>query len=369
MSLYRITPDKLEPVARTTFAAESVLERKDLQRLLRADISPLGDDLLVLAEEYGQWEDSARRIDLLCLGKDAGLVVVEIKRTDDGGHMELQALRYAAMVSSLTLDQAIRAHAPLHGGDEDAARSAVLDFLELGSVEEGELTGEVRIVLAAADFSTEVTTTVLWLNKHDLDITCVRLRPHRLGDEVLIEATQIIPLPEAADYEVKMRVQEQEKRKTVNAKGELCRRFWTVLIERSKARTALLDNRLPSLGPWMYAENRRAGFSVGLAFIGQSAKAECYIQLPGGKEANLVALRALQADKESIEARFGGPLEWQELPDRQGTRVAAIWPGSLNAPEEQWPALHDTMIDALIRLDAALEKPLRELVLPPMTSL
>ena len=35
MSLYRVSTDKLEPVSRTTFAAESLLERKDLQRLLR----------------------------------------------------------------------------------------------------------------------------------------------------------------------------------------------------------------------------------------------------------------------------------------------------------------------------------------------
>ena len=48
---------------------------------------------MVLAEEFGDWQDSRRRIDLLCLDRDAGLVVVELKRTEDGGHMELQAIR------------------------------------------------------------------------------------------------------------------------------------------------------------------------------------------------------------------------------------------------------------------------------------
>ena len=54
---------------------------------LDEDTAPdfVGDDLMVIAEEYGEWEDSNRRIDFLCLSKDAGLVVVEIKRTDDGG--------------------------------------------------------------------------------------------------------------------------------------------------------------------------------------------------------------------------------------------------------------------------------------------
>ena len=55
---------------------------------------------MVLAEEFGDWEDSRRRIDLLCLDPNAQLIVVELKRTVDGGHMELQALRYSAMVST-----------------------------------------------------------------------------------------------------------------------------------------------------------------------------------------------------------------------------------------------------------------------------
>lgn len=128
MSLFRVSSDKLEPVSRTTFAAESLLERKDLQRLLRRDITPIADDIMVIAEEYGEWEESNRRIDLLCLSKDAGLVVVEIKRTEDGGHMELQAIRYAAMVSSMTLEQVIQAHARTRGGELDAARSEILDL-------------------------------------------------------------------------------------------------------------------------------------------------------------------------------------------------------------------------------------------------
>jgi RecB family endonuclease NucS len=106
MALYRITTDKLELVPQTSFVQEQMLERRDLQRLLRSDITILGEDLFVLSEEFGEWEESSRRIDLLCLDKQRRLVVVEIKRTEDGGHMELQAIRYASMVSSLTLDQA-----------------------------------------------------------------------------------------------------------------------------------------------------------------------------------------------------------------------------------------------------------------------
>jgi hypothetical protein len=66
--------------------------------------------------------------------------------------------------------------------------------------------------LAAADFSPEVTSTVLWLNDRDLDITCVRIQPYRLRDSTLLDVQQIIPLPEAADYQVQIRQKQRETR-------------------------------------------------------------------------------------------------------------------------------------------------------------
>ncbi len=363
MSLYHVTSDKLESVAQTSFAAESLLERKDLQRLLRRDISPIGGDLLVIAEEYGDWEDSNRRIDLLCLSRDAGLVVVEIKRTEDGGHMELQAIRYASMVSSMTLDQAIQAYARTHGGEPDAARSDVLDFLQLASADEAELTGEVRIVLVSANFSTELTTAVLWLNRHDLDITCIRLLPYRHGAEVFIDVTQIIPLPESADYEVKVRAQEKEKRKVLGVRQEIFRKFWAQLIERSKARTSLLANRSSSTDHWLSAGIGRSGFTLGAVLTEDEGRVECYIRLLGGEAKSKEAFNTLLVQRSSIEDKFGGTLDWQDLPGRQGCRICKELTGGWKSPEAEWPDMQDRMIDALIRLEAALKKPIQGLTL------
>lgn len=361
MTLYRVTPEKLEAVPRTTFAAENLLERKDLQRLLRQDISVIGDDLMVIAEEFGDWEESNRRIDLLCLSRSADLVVVEIKRTDDGGHMELQAIRYAAMVSSMTLDQAIAAYVRASGGEEEAARLEVLNFLQLESAEEAELTGEVKIVLVSADFSTELTTSVLWLNQHDLDITCLRLRPYRSGTDILIDATQIIPLPESADYEVKVRAQEKEKRKVQGVRQDIFRRFWSQLIARSKQRTQLLAKRSTSSQHWISAGIGRSGFELDASLREDGAKVECYIRLSGGKEQSEAAFRALLARKDEIEARFGEPLVWEDLPGRLGCRISKELPGGWGVPESEWLSLQDRLIDNLARLEGALKKPIQEL--------
>ena len=108
------------------------MERNDIQRLLRGQIGVLDERFMVIAEEFGDWLDSSRRIDLLCLDSDANLVVVELKRTEDGGHMELQALRYAAMVSAMTFEQLVDTFARYKSKaqpDTDAARAAILEFL------------------------------------------------------------------------------------------------------------------------------------------------------------------------------------------------------------------------------------------------
>ena len=84
----------------------------------------------MISEEFGHWDESKRRIDLLAIDRQANLVVIELKRGDTGSHMELQAVRYAAMVSKMTFEQALDTYQH-HTKDVDAfdARSHMLDFL------------------------------------------------------------------------------------------------------------------------------------------------------------------------------------------------------------------------------------------------
>jgi hypothetical protein len=75
-------------------------------RSYKNNIDILAPDCLVIAEEFSDWEDSRRRIDLLAIDKQANLVVIELKRDEIGAHMELQALRYAAMISTMSFTKA-----------------------------------------------------------------------------------------------------------------------------------------------------------------------------------------------------------------------------------------------------------------------
>jgi RecB family endonuclease NucS len=107
MPLFEMKPGELIAVPSSTFANEKILERADLQRLLRARIDTIADDVLIVAEEFGAFSDARRRIDLLGIDREGRLVVFELKRTLDGGHLELQALRYAAMISTMTFDDLV----------------------------------------------------------------------------------------------------------------------------------------------------------------------------------------------------------------------------------------------------------------------
>ncbi|NOT01110.1 MAG: hypothetical protein HOP29_10825 [Phycisphaerales bacterium] len=222
MAIYELQSDRIVPIPQTTFGTQGVRERDDLQRLLRSQIEMVSPDTLILAEEFGDWEDSKRRIDLLGVDKDANLVVIELKRDDDGGHMELQAIRYAAMVSTMTFEKAVAARAGFqrrHGMNEDA-QQAILEHLDWEEPNEDGFGQAVRIVLVSGDFSRELTSSVMWLNSYGLDVRCVRLRPYDLDRRLILDVQHIIPLPEAKEYQIQLREKDQRERRARESRND-----------------------------------------------------------------------------------------------------------------------------------------------------
>lgn len=354
MPIYEASAGHLTAIPATRFAALGLRERGDLQRLLAARIEALEEGLLVLAEEFADWADSARRIDLLCLDTEARLVVVELKRDEDGGHMDLQALRYAAMVSAMTFDQAVAARARYCREDEAAAREAILAHLGWAAPEEDAFAQETRIILAAADFGKEITTTVLWLRgQYAVDIRCVRLRPHQTADgRVLLDIQTLIPLPEVEAFQTQIGVKKAAESKERAERHGLRYRFWAKLLETARTRTHLHANRSPGDGSWIAGGIGRSGFSLNYVIRQTDGQAELKINgdVPNGPE----AFAALQSQKSAIEEAFAGELLWEEPPAIGGWRISCRTTGGYRDPEDEWPAIQDRMIEAMIRLDAAL---------------
>ena len=215
MAIYKMVGNKerLEPILETSFSQESVQEVQDLQRILLAQPEILEPGLFIIRAEFSEWRDSKRRIDLLALDKEGRLVVVELKRGETGDHSELQAIRYAAMVANLTFDKVVDTYQAYFGVDQDEARARIHEHLGVPEEDNAVIyTESPRIILACEDFNKELTTSVLWLNACELDIKCIRLKPYRIGEEILVETSQIIPLPEAADFTEQFKERERENR-------------------------------------------------------------------------------------------------------------------------------------------------------------
>lgn len=101
-------------------------------------------------------------------------------------------------------------------------RAELLDFLGWDEPDEDAFAQDVRIVLASAEFSLELTTSVLWLLERGIDIRCVRLQPYEFENRVFVDVQQIIPLPEVAEYQIRV---SEKKRKEREARTDT--RDWT----------------------------------------------------------------------------------------------------------------------------------------------
>ncbi|MFN8585346.1 MAG: hypothetical protein U0446_08520 [Dehalococcoidia bacterium] len=208
MSLYQLSSGGLHQLPVTTFQAMGIKERSDLQATIRDCPEILGEELLIISEEFGDWEDSSRRIDLLALDARGQLVVIELKR-DAPGFADLQAIRYAAMVANMTFERVVETYdnyLRLRELEGDAEES-LATFLPTGPEGASVKTEKPRIILVSGDFSKEreLTTAALWLNDVGLDVVCVELKPYEVAGQPVIDANRIIPVAEEEIYRLRRR--------------------------------------------------------------------------------------------------------------------------------------------------------------------
>src|SRR5215212_9682201 len=159
-------------------------ERADLQKWIEEYSEIVERDLVVVTTEFNQWELRAQRVedrlDVLFLDSDGAPMVAELKSGEAPNTVELQALKYAAYCSQLTVEDVVDAYARHHDLDKESARAEVFDHAP--SLRSSELR-PVRVRLIAETFGPSVTTTVLWLRDVGLDIGCVEVSPRSLPDQ------------------------------------------------------------------------------------------------------------------------------------------------------------------------------------------
>jgi len=96
--------DKASKITESSFVGLNIWERKHIEEWIRTNPEMLGEDLLIVSIEFDRFSNSSDRLDVLALDRSGNLVVVELKRDSATGYADLQAIRYAAMVSSMTIE-------------------------------------------------------------------------------------------------------------------------------------------------------------------------------------------------------------------------------------------------------------------------
>jgi hypothetical protein len=208
------------------------------------------------------------------------------------------------------------------------------------------------IIWIAESFREEHRAAIDFLNRattEEFAFFGIRVQLYRIGDS-----------PPAPEFTVIAKPNDWSKR-TLAAKkaatadeGEVerqWREYWSALVERSKGRYPALSARTPYRGNWQTFETLRGGnpsFVLNASFPwDKSLRVEIYIDGTLAK----AAFKALYDQKPQIEAAFGQPLEWEELPEGRASRIAFYMPGSERRGEQStWEKQQEWLIAQGLKL-------------------
>ena len=211
--LFRIDPASKTSakISEVEFSNLGLQERRDIQEWVVANPSIVGDDLLIIAKEFSDFEGTNDRLDLLAVDQDGKLVVIELKRDDSGVDAHWQAIKYASYLRQATREHVVGMLANHANVSESEAEERLSNHTDSGSLE--TLNSDQRIILVSHRFAQEVTSAVLWLNDkaHGENlITCIQLTPYRDGEALYVQTNTIIPVPGTEPYTIQVGRSETE---------------------------------------------------------------------------------------------------------------------------------------------------------------
>ncbi|MFW8591047.1 DUF4268 domain-containing protein [Glaciecola sp. 2405UD65-10] len=324
--------NRISPVKTKTFGELGFTERKHLQEWLAYQPDALGEELLVIQKEFDGFDDTRERLDLLALDKDGNLVIIENKLDDSGRDVVWQALKYASYCASLTKLQIVEIYQQYLNRYEqntenslDAA-SRICEFLEAPDLDETKMNlgNSQRLMLVAANFRKEVTSTALWLIGQGISIQCFKVIPYALGEQLFLNIDQIIPTPEAKELMIGINAKEAEEKNTevvVKNRHKIRRDYWQQLLDIfQESDCSLYNNVSAGRDHWLSAGSGFSGCPYTLIFLQKEIRVELSIGRRVTEE-NKFIFDFLFDQKEQIESNFGDSLKWMRLDDKKMSRI------------------------------------------------
>lgn len=347
MSLYTVNTAKkiLEPLSITPLKEQNLTERYDLQEWLVSHPEALGEKLLIIQKEFDGFDGTGERLDLLALDTQGQLVLIENKRDDSGRDAVWQALKYASYVAPFTSEDIINvyisylikyrpsdpdldddAYEPDH--IESTASLLIERFLG-GNTEKDWMSmlnpkATQRIILVAGEFRKEVTNTALWLFERGIKVKCVKVSPYILNGQLLVDIQQIIPVPEASEYMVRLSRKDAEV-KTLKEKENSLEKvriaYWAQLLEDFQNRNFDLFRNVNPVGVgWRSAGATISQCNYNLIFAQKELRVELEFAT-SNTEHNKKLFDFFYAQKAQIEQICGLQLTWLRSENQKLSKI------------------------------------------------
>jgi hypothetical protein len=264
--------NKISRINERSFSELGFREREHLQEWLENEPEVFGEEILIIQKEFDGFDNTRERLDLLGIDKQGSLVIIENKLDDSGRDVTWQALKYASYCSSLSKLQVrdiYQEYLDKKNANEESEAN-ISEFLNGEDFGEIQLNQSQRIILVAANYRKEVTSTVLWLlTKYKLNIQCFKTTPYSFNNQILLNIEQIIPVKEVEEFTIKMAEKAQEEQDTQNelkTRHKLRLEFWKKLLEKyNQTNSNLFQNISPSKDAWISAGSGISG--VGFQFV------------------------------------------------------------------------------------------------------
>ncbi len=346
MSLYTVdtTNKKLKPLDGTKLSEQQLTERYDLQEWLVSHPEALGEELLIIQKEFDGFDGTGERLDLLALDTKGQLVLIENKRDDSGRDAVWQALKYASYVAPFTSDDIEDVFAKYlfknrpdypdlepNAFDADQVKNTAKILIERFLEEHQEMGVAIttlnprnsqRIILVAGEFRKEVTNTALWLLDRKIDVKCVKVSPYKLGEQLLVDIQQIIPVPEASEYMVRLtRKDEEEVKAKVKDTSDIRYQYWEqLLVYFAQKNNTLYNNISPTSAHWLSGATGISQCNYHLIFLQKAIRVDIEFSRKDTLE-NKQLFDFFYERKDGIEHKFGHPLDWLRLEDKISSRI------------------------------------------------
>lgn len=356
--------NRITKIESKTFHEFGFKEREHLQEWIAKSPECLGEELLIIQKEFDGFSDTNERLDLLALDKSGTIVVIENKLDDTGKDVTWQVLKYVSYCSTLSKQQIkeiYQSYLDNYEPDKNAEESMV-EFFDGKPFSEISLNeNDQRMIMVAAKFRKEVTSTVMWMLNHGIKIQCIKVTPYEYNEQILLDMEQIIPVKEAQDYIIKMADKTREEKEVKEANRDLLetrKAFWNELLEEFNTRSSQFKNINASTDHWLSSGSGVSGAPFSFVVTKNYAAVEILINI-GTKEENEKIFDRLFQNKEDIEDSYGETLTWERLDDKKSARITHRMVGVDVTNREDWNKIKNFLCEAMVKFEKALKEPLK----------